>query len=247
VLKFSGRVIDVSRIVLKNFRMRKVHVVRFKLSLFHPATAKTSKLVETKNFLLERSFTTGSTHSITFNSNNFATAVTLNVEIKVDHMMTIEDDLRRHLMAEQANPHFVDTTIECNNVHLLCHGFMLAARSSVFRAYLQQPGFSEGKTRIIRIRDLDMGTVRELVNFIYTESFEPEDAFSLFSAADKYDIPMLKKECALVMMDDLEVQNAAECLQVPILPKVTTYTDYIPVTLYRYFMAGCFFSIILSQ
>jgi hypothetical protein len=92
-----------------------------------------------------------------------------------------------------------------------------------------------------------MGTVRELVNFIYTESFEPEDAFSLFSAADKYDIPMLKKECALVMMDDLEVQNAAECLQVPILPKVTTYTDYIPVTLYRYFMAGCFFSIILSQ
>jgi hypothetical protein len=51
---------------------------------------------------------------------------------------------------------------------------MLAARSSVFRAYLQQPGFSEGKTRIIRIRDLDIGTVRELVPTFLKSQFPPK-------------------------------------------------------------------------
>lgn len=57
------------------------------------------------------------------------------------------------------------------------------------------------------------------MKFIYTDSFDADEdnIYELFLAAEKYDIPNLKTECEAILLDDLDVDSAAECFQLAFL------------------------------
>ena len=73
----------------------------------------------------------------------------------------------------------------------------IGPRSDVFNVSLSQTGFVEGQTRRIEIKDIDIDVLRQLIKFIYTDKFEIEDTnlSALFTAADRFNVPMLRAKC----------------------------------------------------
>ena len=124
---------------------------------------------------------------------------------------SVKSDLKQQFLRDPDNPAFADMTLECGDVELKCHSFMLAARSPVFRAALSQTGFLEEKTRRIKIEELDVDVLRQLIEFIYTDSVDIEEVSfpELFSAADRFDIPNLRSYCLKRMINNVDVSSAA--------------------------------------
>lgn len=72
---------------------------------------------------------------------------------------------------------------------------ILAARSSVFAAMFEHK-LDETKSGRVNITDVEYEPLRALVKYLYTDSIEISDvlfALKVFVAADKYDVPSLKK------------------------------------------------------
>jgi hypothetical protein len=205
---------EFTKVVVRNCRMRKV-----KLDSFGLIVGRTEGVEEmtsvSSNVNLKRSGAPGSGYGVFFDRNLFAAAVSVTVVIEIDDAIRrgLKDDLRRQLLDELSSPFFSDATLKVGDGELKCHGFMLSARSEVFKAMLMQPGFVEGRSRRIEIDDLSVGTAKELLKFVYTDSFDADEdnIYDLFVAADKYDIPLLKKECSALLAEGLDVSSAAEC------------------------------------
>ena len=90
-----------------------------------------------------------------------------------------------------------------------CHRLLLAAKSSVFRAMFDG-GFIECKSNMLTITDFDPTTIGNMLNFIYNNALEEASITAeLLYAADKYEIPLLIKECEKVFLSQLSTENAA--------------------------------------
>jgi speckle-type POZ protein len=97
------------------------------------------------------------------------------------------------------------------------HKFMLCLRSEVFKAMLFNNTMSESLSSEIRIPDFDASTIRELLHFIYTDSFSSPRALEtlaepLLAAACKYQIAGLESVCELHLISTINVTNAASVL-----------------------------------
>jgi len=115
-----------------------------------------------------------------------------------------------------------DVIIKCDNKIIECHKAILSARSSVFRAMFQHD-MRENKSNEIIIPDLDFGTVKDMVRYIYsgrlTDLAEKSDL--LLSAADKYDIKDLKDICCQCLSANLSVDQVVDVLVLSDLHKAT--------------------------
>jgi len=115
-----------------------------------------------------------------------------------------------------------DVIIKCDNKIIACHKAILSARSSVFQAMFQHD-MRESKNNEIIISDLDYGTVRDMVKYIYsgrlTDLAEKSDL--LLSAADKYDIKDLKDICCQHLSSNLSVEQVVDVLVLSDLHKAT--------------------------
>jgi len=213
----NGRTTEISQIVLRNCRMRKVQLERVDLNVSNPGRSKNIS-ADLQNVTLKRSGAKDCGCGITFDRNLFSASVTMEVKVKVANgeRTKLKDDLYRHLMEELSNPYFADTTLEVGDAELKCHGFLLAARSKVLKACLMQAGFNESKSKRIKVHDMSVASVTELLKFIYTDSFDADEdnIYDLFFAAEKYDIPCLKKECEDILVEDLDVECAVDCFQI---------------------------------
>lgn len=91
---------------------------------------------------------------------------------------------------------FSDFQIVCGDENFSCHRNILASRSSYFRA-LFNSRMDEYKTGKLDIVDMDSDTVKDVITYIYTSQVEDLDfkAHELLAAADRYDLPGLKKSC----------------------------------------------------
>ena len=84
----------------------------------------------------------------------------------------------------------------CGGKHFQVSRFILSIRSPVFKAIFDQTTYSEAKTGIVMIEDIEPETLEVLVRFIYTDSVKEKDLTpALLSASDKYDLRDLFKKC----------------------------------------------------
>jgi len=111
------------------------------------------------------------------------------------------------------DPQFSDCEIVTNDVTIKCHRFMLASRSCVFKAMLQD-GFKEGQTGIIKIDDKDPEVIKDIVKFIYCGKLDKlgENAAELFRAADMYQIDNLKDACGNYMQKNMNTDNVLDII-----------------------------------
>ncbi|XP_035222825.1 speckle-type POZ protein-like [Stegodyphus dumicola] len=113
-----------------------------------------------------------------------------------------------------------DVDIIVGSDTLRAHKFILCARSSVFSRMFDSQ-MMESKTNCVTISDVDSWVINKMFLFLYSGNFDPSreymtetmDVMELYAAADKYDIPTLKKKCASYLKSNLSVQNVCKVLQ----------------------------------
>lgn len=96
------------------------------------------------------------------------------------------------------------------------HKCVLSARSPVFEAMFQHDTAEKKSGRIV-IDDLKPDRFQDFMEYLYTgrvESFSDDNAFALYAAADKYDVPTLKSECVEYASKSLSVDNFCDVITV---------------------------------
>lgn len=110
---------------------------------------------------------------------------------------------------------FSDVKIQVGKSIYKAHKIVLATGSPVFNAMLQSTGFTEKKTNIIKIDDLDSLVVKELLRFLYTDQVDEmteELAKDLLMAADKYMVDLLKINCQTYLSATISIDNCSRLL-----------------------------------
>lgn len=109
---------------------------------------------------------------------------------------------------------FSDMEIRVRGVTFLAHKVVLATGSPVFAAMLQAKGFTENKTNILKIDDLEPPVVKEMLRFLYTDRVENMDelAKELLVVADRYLIDLLRSECQSFLAQRVTVENCCQLL-----------------------------------
>ncbi|RWS19923.1 Protein roadkill-like protein [Leptotrombidium deliense] len=91
-----------------------------------------------------------------------------------------------------------DFVILCDGAIFNVHSLVLKARSKVFQLMLDRQ-WEEKRLNQLVIHDFNADVIRAMVIFLYSDNIEicilKDVAFDLLIAADKYDLPKLKKIC----------------------------------------------------
>lgn len=103
-----------------------------------------------------------------------------------------------------------DVTLVVGASQMPAHSYILAARSPVFAAMLRND-MKEALSRRIEIADVQEDVIWQLLCFMYTDTAPQLSAMAtdLMAAADKYDLPSLKRKCEVQLTRDLSVDSAA--------------------------------------
>ena len=109
---------------------------------------------------------------------------------------------------------FSDLEIQVRGVSFSAQKSILAAGSPVYSAMFQSDVFTEQKTNILKIYDLEPPVVKEMLRFMYTGRVEKMDelAIGLLMAADKYLIDQLKTQCQAALTETVTVENCCQLL-----------------------------------
>jgi len=106
-----------------------------------------------------------------------------------------------------------DVTIKCQGRELNCHKVILAARSPLFNALFIQQTMDSHQNEI-KIEDLDIDTLQEMLKYIYAGTIDKLSTRSgrLLEAAEKYQLPELKRICEEELCETLTVDSCLDCL-----------------------------------
>ena len=108
-----------------------------------------------------------------------------------------------------------DVIFKVRGRELPAHRRILIARSEVFAAMFQHP-MEERFTNVAKIEDIDPDVFHELLHFIYTGQVQLKKlekmAASLFIAADKYLLGVLKLKCENYLSNHISPENCAVLL-----------------------------------
>jgi len=125
------------------------------------------------------------------------------------------EQVSEHLGKLLNDKKFSDVVIECDGEIFYCHINILSTRSDVFQAMFQAD-MTENRTKKVMIKDMDSEVVREMLHFIYTGGTNgnvfKEKSKELFTAADKYQLDVLKSTCEDHLCSNLHINNAVESL-----------------------------------
>lgn len=93
------------------------------------------------------------------------------------------------------------------------HKFVLANRSSVFKAMLYGPLAEKGQT--VDIPDVESDIFRCFLRYVYTDkcSITPDNVTGLMYTAHKYSVRRLVKECGQFMMDNMSTVNVCTVME----------------------------------
>ncbi|GMI86194.1 hypothetical protein like AT3G56230 [Hibiscus trionum] len=98
------------------------------------------------------------------------------------------------------------------------HRALLAARSEIFRNMLDSDGCKAPPSDTITLPELNTEELESLLEFLYSGNLGfdklEKHVYSLFVAADKYDIPYLQDLCERYMLSSLNASNVLEILEI---------------------------------
>jgi len=131
--------------------------------------------------------------------------------------ITVRDNGNRYVQNMQSIINFdsfSDLTIICGRKKFRCHKVIMAARSTVFKAMLENE-MQEKKTNEVKIEDSSPKAVKMMIDFIYTDKL-PENvdpiAVELIHLAVKYDLASLIQICEVSLLSNLCNDNALTTL-----------------------------------
>ncbi|XP_078180994.1 BTB/POZ domain-containing protein At3g56230-like [Carex rostrata] len=105
-----------------------------------------------------------------------------------------------------------------NGPPIAAHRALLAARSQVFKNILASDECKAPVDEEISLPELTHNELESLMHFLYngniSDDASEEHCYSLLVAADKYDIPYLRKYCEKRILRSLEPSNALQVLEV---------------------------------
>ncbi|KAL7302149.1 hypothetical protein TKK_0005372 [Trichogramma kaykai] len=110
------------------------------------------------------------------------------------------------------NPDLSDIQLIVNDVTFYAHKVILASRSTVFATMFKK----EIKDNIVRIRDLSVPAIKQMLNFIYVNKVDVDDntVNDILKASHKYKIKELKNLCGQYLIRKLTVQNCIDIIQI---------------------------------
>ncbi|XP_035222826.1 speckle-type POZ protein-like [Stegodyphus dumicola] len=111
--------------------------------------------------------------------------------------------------------HLSDVNIVVDSEIFPAHKFILCARSSVFSRMFRNE-MKDSEKNSIEISDMDPEILDEMLLFLYSGNLDKplrETAAQLYVAAERYDLPALKRKCSSFLKCNLNVQNARKALQ----------------------------------
>ncbi|XP_048538885.1 BTB/POZ and MATH domain-containing protein 2-like [Triticum urartu] len=152
-------------------------------------------------------------------------AIRCDIVVVRDHAELVLPDIGQHLHQLLETELGADVRFEVGGELFAAHRYILAARSSVFRAQLFGP-MKEGATTMpgaIVIEDMKANVYRAMLSFIYTDSLptmekaeEDEEGVmwlqDLLVAADRYDLQRLKFLCEEKLSEHIRVSTVASTL-----------------------------------
>ena len=108
-----------------------------------------------------------------------------------------------HLMERTESSDFT-IIASCDGKRFQVHKLIVTARSSVFRAMLDTDMLESARREIV-IPDIDSGTVKEMIRFIYSGELSDcqLDLQAIWHAADKYDVNGLKDAICSKMKNEM--------------------------------------------
>lgn len=112
-----------------------------------------------------------------------------------------------------------DVTIKVKGLKFPAHRLILKAQSPVFAAALQS-NMREKVTGIIDIEDCDPATFSDFLCFLYcgeVRKLSAENAFSLFTVADKYDVSDLRSMCMDFIKLNLSIDTFFDTIELVVM------------------------------
>ena len=102
-----------------------------------------------------------------------------------------------------------------NNEKIFAHKCILSSRNIVFEAMLKNNSFKEAQENTIKIVDFSADVINELIFFIYTGTAPKANTIAkdLLIAADKYQMPDLKRLCEIEMISSINKENAFDIIK----------------------------------
>ncbi|GFV96784.1 speckle-type POZ protein [Trichonephila clavipes] len=125
------------------------------------------------------------------------------------------DSLRNDILSLFQKETLCDFTLSVDKENLRAHKAVLCVRSPVFKAMLTTE-MKETVNQLMEIHDLEVNTVRHMLNFMYTDTTDNLDwdtASKFYIAADKYDVAALKRLCSTALKAGLCVANIGKILR----------------------------------
>ncbi|KAG8179758.1 hypothetical protein JTE90_022936 [Oedothorax gibbosus] len=122
--------------------------------------------------------------------------------------------MTRDLQSFYSEQKLFDVELNVNGKTLQAHKAVLCSRSPVFSAMFEYDT-TEKNTDAIKIPDVDVKTMKRMLAFMYTDSLEHIDCggtMLLYSAADKYQVLVLKRHCSSFLQSNIDTDNVFNIL-----------------------------------
>lgn len=140
--------------------------------------------------------------------------------IKEENDLYTPEELQHDTIAQDfskviaSNPSNYDVTlVGKDGVQIKAHKLILAARSKPIEAMFEHETKEKMESKI-EITDIDGAVLEQMVNFIYSDKVDNLDEYAgdLILAAEKYDLPRLKRLCEQHLFSTINVDNASYVL-----------------------------------
>merc|ERR1712200_109432 len=112
-----------------------------------------------------------------------------------------------------AEDHYADVTIICNDGSVRAHKNVLSARSEYFDRMLSST-MKEGLTGVIEVKDMEMSVCQTILEYIYSGEVDQEKMnVEVLAEAEKMGLFTLKKECSSKLINDLSTSNCVKMIE----------------------------------
>ena len=148
-------------------------------------------------------------------------AYQLILEFKETSFLEGERHVLTHLSNLLDTQSMADVTFVVKNEKISALSAIVVSASPVICAMLEKDKFKEGRTKTVKIDDIDPAIFKEVLRYLYTgrapKLDEDEMTEPLFLAADKYQIKGLKDLCEQNLIKKLNMQTVFNFLVVSYL------------------------------
>ncbi|XP_044590446.1 speckle-type POZ protein B-like [Cotesia glomerata] len=165
------------------------------------------KFIEIEDFLKSREeLLPNDTLTICISLSIFGSYTSIVSKVPLEETHKVSDSIKELYATKLAS----DITLVVDNKKFLAHKALLMVRSPVFSAMFTSD-MRETKENEVKINDIDPNIFEKVLKFIYIDQIDQindNDVVDLLDAAEKFQLPSLKRMCERSVIQFLNTENA---------------------------------------